>query len=439
MRKATTAALAAALVLAFAATPAFATNGYFAHGYGTHYKGMAGAGAALHLNSLAPATNPAAMAFLGPRWDASLSLFNPNRSYTVTGNPSGFPGTFGLTPGTVESDSRYFPVPAFGGNWNAGENGAFGLALYGNGGMNTDWPTNTFYAGTPTGINLSQMFVAPTYAIKLADKHGLGVTAIGAVQWFKAEGIGSFAPFSSAPSKLSGNGNSYSYGAGLRVGYLGEWSKYFSFGASYQTKVWMSQFDEYSGLFAEQGGFDIPANWVAGIAVKPTENVDIAVDVQQVLYSGVASVANPLLPNLGACGQVTGPLPGHEPGLRFRLGGRDHDQGRPPAAGGRGLDLARRLLLQQPADPRQRGPVQHPGPGRRGAAPDLRLLQDDQQDAGDQLRGHAGLLARGEGAQPPRGAGPADDRAEDGPVGLRAQLVLRDQQVGTPAPGRRTS
>ena len=39
MRKATIAALAAALVLAFAATPAFATNGYFAHGYGTHYKG----------------------------------------------------------------------------------------------------------------------------------------------------------------------------------------------------------------------------------------------------------------------------------------------------------------------------------------------------------------------------------------------------------------
>jgi len=37
---------------------------------------------------------------------------------------------------------------------------------------------------------------------------------------------------------------------------------------------------------------------VAGIAIKPTGNLDIAVDVQQVLYSDVASVANPLLPNL---------------------------------------------------------------------------------------------------------------------------------------------
>jgi len=295
MRNAT---IAAILVLAVAASPVFATNGYFSDGYGTHYKGMAGTGAALHLDSLAPATNPAAMAFLSPRFDASLALFNPNRSYDVIGNPSGYPGTFGLTPGEVESDSRYFPVPAFGANWSAGENGAFGVALYGNGGMNTNWPTATFYAGSPAGVKLSQMFVAPTYAVRIADKHGLGVTAIGAVQWFKAEGVGSFAPFSSAPTKLSNNGNSYAYGGGVRVGYLGEWSKHFSVGASYQTKVWMSRFDQYAGLFAQQGGFDIPANWVAGIAIKPTDNVDIAVDVQQVLYSGVASVSNPLLPNL---------------------------------------------------------------------------------------------------------------------------------------------
>ena len=305
----------------------FATNGYFSHGYGTHYKAMAGAGAALHLDSLAPATNPAAMAFLDPRFDASLALFNPNRSYTVTGNPSGYPGTFGLTPGGVESDSRYFPLPALGASWRAGENGAFGLALYGNGGMNTNWPTGTFYAGTPTGVNLAQMFVAPTYAVKIADKHAIGVTAIGAFQWFKAEGVGTFAPFSSAPTKLSNNGNSYSYGGGVRVGYLGEWSKYVSVGASYQTKIWMSAFDEYAGLFAEHGGFDIPANWVAGIAIKPTENVDIAVDVQQVLYSGIASVRQPppAEPHAGRARQRRR--------RRLRLEGHDDAQGRRPAPG----------------------------------------------------------------------------------------------------------
>ena len=33
------------------------------------------------------------------------------------------------------------------------------------------------------------------------------MTAIGAVQWFKAVGVGSFAPYSSAPTKLSDNDN----------------------------------------------------------------------------------------------------------------------------------------------------------------------------------------------------------------------------------------
>jgi len=289
---------ATALALAALAVPASATNGYFSHGYGTQYKGMAGAGVALHLSSLAPATNPAALAFLGPRWDTSVALFNPNRFYTVNGSPSGFPGTFGLVPGTVESDSRYFPVPALAANWNAGTSGAFGVALYGNGGMNTDWPTGTFYAGTRTGVNLSQLFVAPSYALRLAPRHAIGVTAIGAVQWFKAEGVASFAPFSSAPAQLSDNDTSWSWGGGVRVGYLGEWSEHLSFGASYQSKIWMSHFDEYKGLFAEQGGFDIPANWVVGVAIKPTERLDIALDVQQVMYSDVTSIASPLMPNL---------------------------------------------------------------------------------------------------------------------------------------------
>ena len=72
------------------ATPALATDGYFSHGYGTHYKGIAGAGAALHLDSLAAATN-------GRRWRSSAragtrasSLVSSDRYYTVSGSPSGF-------------------------------------------------------------------------------------------------------------------------------------------------------------------------------------------------------------------------------------------------------------------------------------------------------------------------------------------------------------
>jgi long-chain fatty acid transport protein len=71
-------------------------------------------------------------------------LFSPDRQYTVSGDPSGFPGTFGLAPGTVESGSTLFGIPSFGANWMGGDNSSFGVALYGNGGMNTDYNFRTF-------------------------------------------------------------------------------------------------------------------------------------------------------------------------------------------------------------------------------------------------------------------------------------------------------
>ena len=53
-----------ALALLVLAAPALATDGYFTLGYGTQYNGMAGAGQALHLSTLASATNPATIAFV---------------------------------------------------------------------------------------------------------------------------------------------------------------------------------------------------------------------------------------------------------------------------------------------------------------------------------------------------------------------------------------
>jgi len=137
------------VLLGAIATPAAATNGYFSHGYGVKYKALAGAGVALYLGPTAAATNPGSMAFIGKQYDISLSIFNPNRKYTVTGDPSMEPGTFGLAPGTYESDSKVFYIPTLSANWplNDDETLAVGLAIYGNGGMNTDYPPATFDPG----------------------------------------------------------------------------------------------------------------------------------------------------------------------------------------------------------------------------------------------------------------------------------------------------
>jgi long-chain fatty acid transport protein len=97
---------------------------------------------------------------------------------------------------------------------------------------------------------------------------------------------------------LTNNAHANSFGAGVRVGYLGNLSQHVSVGGSYQSRIWMSKFDSYKGLFAQGGDFDIPSSWVAGIAIKPTPKLDLLADVQQVRYSEVKSVANAMLPNL---------------------------------------------------------------------------------------------------------------------------------------------
>lgn len=294
-RSTLTALLALALLLALAPA-AEATNGYLIHGIGTKAKGMAGAGIALPQDALAAGTNPAGLVFVGKRNDLGVALFNPNRSYTVTGNPSGPPPQFfPLVPGTVESGSEYFVVPNFGLSRVLNANSSAGLAVYGQGGMNTDYPTATFFGTSPTGVNLSQLFIVPTWAMKDGSgKHAFGVSAIIAYQQFEIEGVQAFGGFSTNPAALSNNGADDSTGYGARVGYLGRFGDYLSFGLTYQTEISMEEFDDYAGLFAEGGGFDIPANLGVGIATGLTEKITAALDVQQIYYSEIGSVGNPM-------------------------------------------------------------------------------------------------------------------------------------------------
>jgi long-chain fatty acid transport protein len=289
--------LAAVCLVVAAGGTVGATNGYFATGYGTDSKGMAGAGVAIATDTLAPSLNPAALVFVPDQIDLSAGLFNPNRSYSVIGQPSGLPGTFGLAPGTVDSGSRLFAVPGFGVRRSAGTAGAVGIAMYGNGGMNTSYAAPTFGVA-PAGVDLSQMFIAPSYARRIGGHHAVGVSGILAYQRFEARGLQAFSAFSSDADCLTNNAHANSFGGGVRAGYIGEFTRFLSVGASYQSRVWMRKLEPYKGLFAQDGGFDVPSSWVIGVAVKPTPKLDVVADVQQVRYSEVNAIGNTMLPNL---------------------------------------------------------------------------------------------------------------------------------------------
>ncbi|MBI4844380.1 MAG: outer membrane protein transport protein [Nitrospirae bacterium] len=289
--------LALIITLSLAAGSVYATNGYFAHGYSIKNKSLAGAGTALALDSLSASTNPAAMALVGNRLDLGLSVFNPNREYTVTGSPSG-PPYFGLAQGTIVSTAEWFVIPGFGYNRMMDENYSLGVSVYGNGGMNTDYSTNTFYGSNPTGVDLMQLFIVPTYARKINSKHAIGFSPIIAYQRFMARGLEQFESSSFEPTKLTNNGYESAYGLGARVGYLGEVMPGLRVGASYQTRILMNEFDKYAGLFAEHGDFDIPPTWNVGVAYDIIPALTAVFDIQAIYYSDIDSVGNPLLPNI---------------------------------------------------------------------------------------------------------------------------------------------
>ncbi|MGA7986315.1 MAG: outer membrane protein transport protein [Burkholderiales bacterium] len=290
MRKAL---ISAAIAAAVAPGMALATDGYFSHGYGMKSKGMGGVGIALPQDALAPATNPAGLTMVGNRIDIGLDWFRPTRGADIVNNGAGMTGSYD------GNDATDFLIPEFGYSRMLNPDMAVGIAVYGNGGMNTKYNSSPFAAvgGTsPTGVDLTQLFVAPTVAYKVNANNSIGLSLNLAYQQFGLSGLqtSAFAGFSSDPTHFSDQGKDSSSGWGARIGWTGQISPTVTLGATYQTKTKMGKFDKYKGLFANQGEFDIPENYGIGIAVKATPSLTLAADVEQINYSKVAAVGDPI-------------------------------------------------------------------------------------------------------------------------------------------------
>lgn len=362
------------LAIALVATGVFpisalATNGFFSHGWGTKSKAMAGVATALPQDTLVSATNPAGMAFIGNRFDVGVSFFSPSpRGYEANNDfaqVNGMPAGAFVTPGEYESDLDWFLIPSFGVNYAIDDRSTIGLSLFGNGGMNTKYkdrapfenfaafpnqlagptgllftdtnppapvtgpanapnnanPNGIFTATTPTGINLEQLFIEIPYTYKLdGGKQSVGIAPVFAVQRFEATGLEPFQQLSVRPDKVTNNGMDWSYGMGLHFGWFGQLNDQLALGASYRTQVWMSKFDDYAGLFADGGSFDIPAMFNLGVAFKAQPNLTLAFDYQHIFYDENHAIANSNDADLTAC-QVAGPKPsyclGAESGVGF--------------------------------------------------------------------------------------------------------------------------
>jgi len=340
--------LSCALVLGAAlgtSLPSYATNGYFLIGFGAKSRSMGGTGVAYGTDGLAAAANPAAMADVKMdtmRVDIGGELFNPPRAVKHDS------ATLGYTD--EKSGSNLFLIPNMGMVYKFNRRMTIGFAAIGAGsntrydqsvtgnptcfGGNTSGGTDSYFFNfncnadsTTVGVNLMQMQMLPSVAYRLNKTHTVGASLALAVQTFRAYGLGAFQNLGFAPStsNVSDQGNDWSYGAGIRVGWLGHFFKdRLRVGANYASRVYMTRFDKYKNLFAEQGSFDIPEHFALSIAVMPTNKITLAADIQKIRYSSIRSVANPG-PNVRVPGDLNPLCPGDD-GVdpkRCKLGGND--------------------------------------------------------------------------------------------------------------------
>ena len=308
---------------------ASATNGYFAHGYGAQSKGQAGAGVSRTQSGMSGATNPAALATAGNRVDFGIEYFVPDRTAETRHD--------GNTRYEGNEDSSFL-IPEFAWNMDVSATTSFGVVVYGNGGMNTRYKAIPAYAGASgvayTGVNLEQVFIAPTFAFKINPKHSLGVSLNLIYQTFEAYGIGGFCGFKSTGctnaalagqtasdrAGLSDQGKDSSTGYSVKVGWQGQLTDQFSMGFAYQSESDMSEFSKYDNLFAEQGDFNIPSNWTLGLAFQASKTINLMFDVQQINYTDVASISNKNNSSMGALGTDNGRGFGWDDMTVYKLG-----------------------------------------------------------------------------------------------------------------------
>jgi long-chain fatty acid transport protein len=273
---------------AFAPHSVHATNGYFLDGYGAKAEGQAGVGIAWAQDALAAATNPAGSALVGDRVDLGVVWFAPRRSADIVGN------AFGPDASYSGDGKKNFFLPEFGYTRQISSTLGAGIAVYGNGGLNTQYEVNPYgrFGATGTaGVNLEQLFVSPSIAWKPSADQSLGIALNVAYQRFSAQGIGFFGGFSGSPANVSDKGTDTTLGAGIRLGWTGTLAPGLTAGATWASRV-RGSFSNYKGLFADGGRFDVPDNYGVGITYRPNAQWTAALDVQTIDYSHVSSVGD---------------------------------------------------------------------------------------------------------------------------------------------------
>lgn len=284
---------------AFAPSASFGADGYFLTGYGPRQRAVGGAGVADSRDAMGMSINPAGIVGLERMFQVGLAASLPERGYSTVGQP------VVLAPGDVRSGRPLFPTPNGAYVQPIDAESAWGVAMYGNGGLNTAYDFGHFkppvkagpggaltvspsfggvLGGGWAGLDLQQSFLSATYARRFGPIT-IGFSPTIAIQMLNVQGLKILSPYSSNMYNFSDMAYDWSVGGGFRVGFEWRATDALRFGLAGSTPMFMSRFEKYRGLIADQGSFDIPANVTVGFAFDVLPELTLMADWRHIFYS----------------------------------------------------------------------------------------------------------------------------------------------------------
>lgn len=322
-----------------AALPALATNGMNMEGYGPISTGMGGASQAFDHGTAAMAQNPATLALMGTgaRMDVALGYLGPDVNSTMPGF------------GSAKSGGTSYVMPAFG---YARRSGAltYGIGIFAQGGMGTEYEANTFMAGgsgRPVRSELGVGRLLLPAAYQVTPEFAVGATLDFMWATLDMQMAASGAQLGGLVTGASGNlaaalpalggapwaridftdgsdfsGEAKSTGWAAKLGAVYKVAPTVSLGASYQFKSALKDMKtstggaslSATGGFADSGritvvDFQWPATWGAGVAWQATPSLLVAVDVKRLEWSKVMKDFRLRYDSAGMGGSVSFALP----------------------------------------------------------------------------------------------------------------------------------
>jgi long-chain fatty acid transport protein len=256
---------------------AFAGTGIYTTGYGTQEQGMGGAGIAVGESALAPAENPAGIAFSGDRLD--------------TGGAIGFIRAGSQDNGvTYAGKTTIAPMPEFGYVHAFSSSIVFGVASWTSG---SEIDYGTPYGHIPGNSNTYGeglfVHVAPTVAFRFGpgNNTALSFAVVGALSTVKSDGV-------EAQTGFPNQGRDWAPGYGFKVGWMSKLTSNLSVGAFYASPIHYESWSAYSHIFPDGARFEEPEQYGAGIAFRPISRVLLAFDWVRFNYGSTSVLGNPI-------------------------------------------------------------------------------------------------------------------------------------------------